>query len=82
MVFRRFEPSLLPFLEELKDNNCRSWFQANKTRYEREVLEPCLAFIRAFGPRLRQISPLFVASDQRVGGSLMRFLCEALSLPF
>ena len=70
--FRRLEPSLLRFLEDLRDNNNRQWFQANKGRYEREVLEPCLAFIRAFGPRLRKISPFFVASDERVGGSLMR----------
>ena len=63
---------LLRFLEDLSDNNNRQWFQANKGRYEREVLEPCLAFIREFGPRLRRISRFFVASDERVGGSLMR----------
>ena len=72
MVFRRLEPSLVRFLENLRDNNNRQWFQANKGRYEREVLEPCLAFIREFGPRLRKISPFFVASEERVGGSLMR----------
>jgi uncharacterized protein (TIGR02453 family) len=31
-----------------------------------------LAFIRGFSPRLKKISPFFVASDRRVGGSLMR----------
>jgi len=31
-----------------------------------------MAFIRAFRPRLKRISPYFVASDRRVGGSLMR----------
>ena len=36
------------------------------------MLEPALAFVRAFGPKLRKISPFFVASDDRVGGSLMR----------
>ena len=36
------------------------------------MLEPSLAFIRAFAPRLQKISPFFVASDRRVGGSLMR----------
>jgi len=72
MEFAGFDASLFPFLEELADNNNRPWFQANKARYEREVLEPCLAFIRAFAPRLQKISPYFVASDRRVGGSLMR----------
>ena len=31
-----------------------------------------MAFIRAFQPQLKRISPYFVASDRRVGGSLMR----------
>lgn len=72
MTFPGFAPSLFQFLEELADHNQRPWFQANKIRYERDVLEPSLAFIRAFGPYLRKISPYFVASDRRVGGSLMR----------
>ena len=36
------------------------------------MLEPAQTFIRAFASKLRKISPFFVASDQRVGGSLMR----------
>jgi uncharacterized protein (TIGR02453 family) len=70
--FRAFEPTIFHFLEELADNNNRPWFQENKGRYEREVLKPCLAFIRAFAPRLAKISEFFVASDRRVGGSLLR----------
>ena len=70
--FRGFEPPLLEFLEELADNNNRPWFLENKWRYEREVLAPSLDFIRAFQPRLKEISPYFVASDRTVGGSLMR----------
>ena len=70
--FRRFEPAVFRFLKELAANNNRPWFQANRGRYETEVLEPCLAFIRAFRPRLKRISPFFVANDRRMGGSLMR----------
>lgn len=72
MEFRRFEPTLFEFLEELADNNNRPWFRENQGRYEREVLGPCLAFIRAFEPRLARISKSFAASDRRIGGSLMR----------
>lgn len=72
MEFRKFEPSLFEFLDELQVHNERRWFQDNKLRYESDVLEPSLAFIRAFQPRLRKISRFFVASDQRIGGSLMR----------
>jgi len=72
MEFAEFDASIFQFLEELTDNNNRPWFLANKARYEHEVLEPSLAFIRAFATRLKKISPYFVASDRRVGGSLMR----------
>jgi len=72
MEFAGFTPALLQFLEELAENNNRPWFQENRGRYEREVLEPSLAFIRAFRPRLRRISEFFAASDRRVGGSLLR----------
>lgn len=72
MEFTRFNPSLFEFLEQLADNNNRPWFQANKERYEQQVRTPCLAFIRSFRPHLAGISRSFVASDQRVGGSLMR----------
>jgi uncharacterized protein (TIGR02453 family) len=72
MEFRRFEPALLDYLDVLAANNNRPWFQENKHRYEQELLAPCLAFIRAFAPRLKKISPHFVASDRRVGGSLLR----------
>lgn len=70
--FDRFLPSLFEFLEQLADNNNRPWFQENKERYQRDVLEPAMAFIRAFQPWLKKISRYFVASDRRVGGSLMR----------
>ena len=59
-----FEPTIFQFLKELTDHNNRSWFQENKWRYERKVLEPCLAFIRAFEPRLKRISRFFIASDR------------------
>jgi uncharacterized protein (TIGR02453 family) len=72
MKFEKFQPTLFEFLEQLADNNNRPWFQENKERYEREVLEPAMAFIRVFQPRLKRISTHFVASDRRVGGSLMR----------
>ena len=72
MEFTQFEPTLFQFLEDLTDNNNRPWFQENKHRYDREVLEPCMASSAPFEPRLKKISEYFVASDRRVGGSLMR----------
>ncbi len=72
MEFQKFEPSLIQFLKQLSRNNNREWFQENKSRYEKEVREPSLAFIRAFRSRLEKISEYFTAVDKKVGGSLMR----------
>ncbi len=67
-----FSPTLFRFLRQLSRNNNRDWFRENKPRYEHDVLEPSLAFIRAFRPRLKKISEFFTAIDKRSGGSLMR----------
>lgn len=68
----RFSDATLSFLRELKRNNERPWFEANKHRYEAAVLEPALGFIEAMAPRLERISPHFTAVPKRSGGSLMR----------
>jgi uncharacterized protein (TIGR02453 family) len=67
-----FTPGLLDFLRELETNNRREWFENNKARYEEEVREPALEFIRGMTPRLANISKHLVANDAKVGGSLMR----------
>jgi uncharacterized protein (TIGR02453 family) len=67
-----FGPELFAFLVELRANNDRDWFAANKARYEADVLEPALAFIEDFGYRLQGISPHFRADPRRSGGSLFR----------
>ena len=63
---------LFDFLAELKENNDRTWFQANKSRYEEHVKGPLLAFIGGFDERLERLSPRFVADPRPVGGSLFR----------
>ena len=67
-----FSPELFEFLADLAANNDREWFAANKHRYEEHVLEPALAFIEAFAPRLEKISPHFRADARPSGGSLFR----------
>jgi uncharacterized protein (TIGR02453 family) len=67
-----FGPGLLKFLRELDRHNKREWFERNRERYESEVREPALEFIRAMAPHIEKISPHFTAKDRKVGGSLMR----------
>jgi uncharacterized protein (DUF2461 family) len=66
-----FSCDMFGFLEELRSNNRREWLEANRTRYERDVCEPMLAFISDFAPRLRKISPKLVA-DPRPSGAVKR----------
>lgn len=67
-----FGRELFSFLEDLRANNDRDWFAANRDRYEEHLLEPAIEFIAAFGPRLHRISPHFLADARPSGGSLFR----------
>lgn len=60
------------FLKDLKRNNDRAWFNANKERYGRTVKEPFLEFIADVGPELQKISRNFVADASPAGGSMFR----------
>jgi uncharacterized protein (TIGR02453 family) len=68
----RFNPGFFDFLRELKANNKKEWFDANKDRYVADVRDPLLAFIVAFRPRLLEISPYLVADPKPTGGSMFR----------
>ena len=72
MTFQGFDESLVQFLAQLKRNNNREWFARNKARYEAQVREPVLAFIRAMAPRIERVSRAIFVSDSKVGGSMMR----------
>lgn len=70
--FTGFPAETIRFLEELAVNNERAWFQANKHRYENDVLTPALKFVSAMSPRLERVSRHFISIPKRTGGSLMR----------
>jgi len=67
-----FGPGVLKFLADLSNNNDREWFKAHRETYEGELREPALMFIRVMADGIESISPHFTASDEKVGGSLMR----------
>ena len=66
--------ALFDFLRDLRDNNNREWFAANKGRYLADVRDPMLDFIEAFAAPLAEISPHFVADARAHGGSLFRIV--------
>jgi len=67
-----FDRDFFDFLKELKENNTREWFQANKERYRSVVQDPLLRFISDFSEPLHGISPEFVADPRPSGGSMFR----------
>lgn len=70
--YASFRPETVRFLEELKSNNNRAWFNVNKSRYEEDVLDVALRFVQSMHDPLSEFAPRFTAIPKRVGGSLMR----------
>lgn len=72
MSFDGFQKDFFAFFRELKANNERPWFEANKQRYKDSVQAPISAFIAAMQPRLATVSKHFVADPKPNGGSMFR----------
>jgi uncharacterized protein (TIGR02453 family) len=53
--FSGFRPEAISFLEGLRENNNKVWFQAHKTEYERYVLEPVRRFALDMSERLTAV---------------------------
>lgn len=69
---------MFQFLRELKDNNHREWFVANKVRYEQVARNPMLRFIEDLQPVLDKVAPHVIADPRPVGGSMFRINCDIL----
>lgn len=51
-----FTPETIAFLADLKTNNRRDWFEANRARYERALAEPARLFAAELADRLSAAS--------------------------
>jgi uncharacterized protein (TIGR02453 family) len=70
-TFAGFSRELLDFLTELEQNNTKAWFDQQRERYQRVMLEPAKSFVVAMQPALAAIAPGLHA-EPRVGGSILR----------
>lgn len=59
-------PETQAFLKDLAANNERTWFQANKARYERVYKQPAEAFVEELRPRVAALA------GEPMGGKLFR----------
>jgi len=67
-----FSAATFKFLRDLAKNNNRTWFAANKARYEDVLRQPFLQLIADLAAPLAKISPRYVADPRPQGGSLFR----------
>ena len=71
--FPGFPPETQAFLRELRDNNTREWFAANKARFDAVVKAPAVEWVAAMGALLKTLDADIVIDFRTNGsGSLMR----------
>ncbi len=72
MASTHFTGETFSFLTELRANNDRDWFKANRARWVEHVQAPAIRFVTDFAPHLERISSRFRADPRPVGGSIFR----------
>lgn len=69
--FQGFSSQALSFLSELRDNNSREWFEDNRGRYERYLIDPARRFVTALGKRLSLMAP-HIHAEPKVNRAIFR----------
>jgi uncharacterized protein (TIGR02453 family) len=63
--FRGFRPAALRFFRNLKRNNTRAWFEANRPVYELEVKAPLQQLVEELDVVLARVAPEIVGDPRR-----------------
>jgi len=72
-TFQGFSRDTVSFFHELEENNERAWFEANRERYQLEVVQPAQAFVLAMNEPLHSVYPGLQADPRPNGtGSIFR----------
>lgn len=59
------------FLFDLRENNTKAWFEANRENYEKYLITPARHFVSALGEKLIKIAP-GIHAEPRVDKSIFR----------
>lgn len=57
MEFDGFSKKTIPFLESIRKNNNKEWFEAHKSEYQELILNPSRAFVEEMGEHLMALEP-------------------------
>lgn len=71
-LFSGFTPETFQFFKDLKENNYKEWFDANKHIYENEILNPLKAFFAALSPTMHNIDAGFEMRAHRAMSRIYR----------
>jgi uncharacterized protein (TIGR02453 family) len=74
--FVGFSKEAIKFLEKVKQNNNKPWFDAHYDFYQQDVLEVSRDFVEAMGEQLQLIAP-GINVVPKVNGSIYRFARDA-----
>ncbi len=68
---RFFSKESVDFLQDIRENNNKEWFEDNRYRYDDYILNPSRAFVVEFGEHLQALVPNINAIP-KINGSLFR----------
>jgi hypothetical protein len=71
VYFQGFSTGLFQFLSALVENNNKDWFDAHRSEYKSEVLDPIKGFVTELGPILRMLNGELEV-EPRVGRTISR----------
>lgn len=71
MEFKGFPAKTLDFLNAIKLNNNKEWFEAHKSEYEQLILNPSRAFVVEMGEHLQALEPT-INAQPKINQSLYR----------
>ncbi len=66
-----FSKESVDFLQDIRENNNKEWFENNRYRYDAYILNPSRAFVVEFGEHLQALVPNINAIP-KINGSLFR----------
>lgn len=71
MQFCGFTQEGLDFLDQIKNNNNKVWFEEHRHIWEETILKPNIAYVEEMGEHLIALAP-FIKALPKVSGSLFR----------
>ncbi|WP_373070694.1 DUF2461 domain-containing protein [Sulfurimonas sp.] len=71
MSFTGFAEGALPFLESIRKNNNKEWFEAHKKEYQELILNPSRLFVEEMGDHLMALEPT-INYEPKINKSLFR----------